>query len=566
MPDAVVSTRLGRVAGVRFAGVDAFLGLPYAVPPIGDRRFAPSTLWTEAWTGVRDARDYGHTCHQTTGDWDQDPSEHPKPTDGTPFPPPPSEDCLNLNVFRPSPPTPSPPGAASPPLLPVMVYIHGGGFCSGAGSLAWLNGSTIARRGVVLATLNYRLGPLGFLAHADIAEENRRRGGGGDGDGGLNGVRDQITALRWVREHIRAFGGDPQRVTVFGESSGGVSVCVLNASPLARGLFRRAVIQSGPCIVPDQGWGPASQKAGRALGEALLARLNASSVDELRALPPQALQWDNDTLWSDDFSGYSYDGGVLSREPAHVYAADATTALDLIVGTTSKDGTASFYGAPTPEANATAAQWASAMRTRWGGRSAQVMARYPLARFRSRYPVPLPTASYIEADADERVLCPSRRLAALVAASPRRRVYSFEFAHLDVECDAGWENKVLPWWLNRSALRGSGWSSHGSDVRYVFGTSRGPDGGADDVNVAKTCPFDEAERSLSRWMTELWTSFAADGVPRARDAGRVAWEAFTPHAPATLRLATADAGGSAMGEGKRGDCSFWERHGRQLYI
>lgn len=283
----LVRTSLGAVRGGALAGGAAqYLGLPYAEPPVGARRFEPAELRTRPWAGVLDGTAFGAPCHQSTGYWDEDPSEHPKTAPAAPVP---SEDCLFVNVWRPA-------AAAAPngTALPVMVWIHGGGFCGGAASNKFYNGSTLARDGgVVVVSLNYRLGPLGFLASAEAA---RKHGGA---TGGANGLNDQITALRWVREHIGRFGGDAGRVTIFGQSSGGVSVCLLNTSPRAKGLFERAIVSSGACLVPSQGWGPHTVDFGLALGAKTMARLNATSLDELRALPPQLLQWDNETLMSD---------------------------------------------------------------------------------------------------------------------------------------------------------------------------------------------------------------------------------------------------------------------------
>ena len=452
----LVHTELGILRGLAGPASESFLGVPYAVPPLRELRFAPPKEWTQRWEGTRNATQYGSPCHQSTGYWEVDPSEHPGPSA-----PAPDEDCLFLNVFRPS-------GRTNPPsLLPTMVWIHGGGFCGGTGSSAWDHGQSLARAGVVVVvSLNYRLGPLGFLCHPEL----KARYGA---SGGANGLADQIVALQWVQHHIRAFGGDPSQVTIFGESSGGVSVCVLNASPRARGLFRRAIVQSGPCIVESEGWGPGTAKAGYALGASLASALNATSLDALRALPPQALQWDNATLNSDTFSGYFLDDseadGVLPTPPREVYASGGMHAEALVIGHTSFDGTAAFY-ATAPLANATPAEWDARMRARFRPHASAVQAQYPLTRYTGKgYPaVP---ASYIAADSDERVACPTAALARLAARSAPGRVFSYVFAHMQTNCDASFALHVLPWREPaRSALAGSGWASHGADVKFVFNT------------------------------------------------------------------------------------------------
>ena len=486
MSAPIVTLDVGRVRGVSTGyGVERFLGLPYAEAPLDDLRFAPAVPWTRTWSGIRNATAFGAPCHQTTGYWDIDPSEHPNASA-----PPPSEDCLFLNIFRPSVSVRPPDSSSS--LLPVMVWLHGGGMCGGAGSSAWHHGDALARSGeIILVTLNYRLGPLGFLCHPDLKAQF-------GANGGANGLADQITALHWIQRHIKSFGGDASRVTLMGESSGGVSVCVLNAAPRARGLFRRAIVQSGPCIVESEGWGPGSVAAGYALSASLAASLNATSLAALRRLPPQSLQWDPATLNSDDFSGYFLDdsesetqgdtqggshggtqggttrNGVTPRPPREAYASGRTHAEALIVGHTSFDGTAAFYSAA-PLANATVQEWHDRMRTRFRAVATSVQRQYSLQRYAAK-PYPAVPASFIAADSDERVACPSRELAQLASRHMPGRVFTYVFEHMSTACDASFPLRVLPWWKPRSILTGSGWASHGAEVRYIFNTvSRFPD-------------------------------------------------------------------------------------------
>ncbi|MGK5111999.1 carboxylesterase/lipase family protein [Geodermatophilus sp. CPCC 205506] len=212
--EQTVRTTSGTVRGLSRDGVHAFLGIPYAAPPFGERRFAAPAP-PEPWDGVRAATEYGPTV--------------PKPPYTPPYdvllPEPviPGEDCLNLNVWTPD------PGASG---LPVFVWIHGGAFVNGSGAVPVYDGATFARDGVVAVTINYRLGVDGFLHFADGGPANR-------------GLLDQVAALRWVQDNIAAFGGDPARVTVGGESAGGMSVGCLLAMPSAQGLFAQAVLQSG---------------------------------------------------------------------------------------------------------------------------------------------------------------------------------------------------------------------------------------------------------------------------------------------------------------------------------
>jgi para-nitrobenzyl esterase len=217
MTVGTVSTVAGRVSGARADGVTRFLGIPYAAAPVGERRFAPPAP-AEHWAGTRNCTAYGATAPQ--------PALHPAHANLAPLIGPGwvtgAGDYLNLNVWTPDPGTSG---------LPVMVYLHGGGFMLGSGAAPAFDGTAFARGGVVLVTLNYRLGAEGFLALS----------------GGVTnlGLRDQLAALHWVRDNIAAFGGNPDNVTVFGESAGGTSVACLLRSPLSGGLFKRAIVQSG---------------------------------------------------------------------------------------------------------------------------------------------------------------------------------------------------------------------------------------------------------------------------------------------------------------------------------
>ena len=256
----LVHTDNGQVRGFRQGSVDAFLGLPYAATTAGDNRWrAPQPA--ESWPGVRDATRYGPDCQQ-------DPPY--VPPGGTPwtdefFPSGPmSEDCLFLNVWAPA-------DADAP--APVMVWIHGGGFAGGSGSIPIYEGRHLAERGLVIVTINYRVSVFGFLAHPELTAEA--------GSSGNYGLQDQVAALRWVQRNIGAFGGDPGRVTIAGQSAGAAAVHALIASPLATGLFARAIAESGSGMGIPIGGLPDAE----ALGARVAASAGVSSIEELRALP-----------------------------------------------------------------------------------------------------------------------------------------------------------------------------------------------------------------------------------------------------------------------------------------
>jgi para-nitrobenzyl esterase len=258
----MVITALGAITGNGApSGVDSFLGIPYAEPP---ERFKPATPKQPWAPAVLNATACGAACLQ----------KGPSGLVG-------AEVCLFLNVWRPS-------GSSSAP-LPVLLYIHGGGFLGGDGCADGTNGANLAlSQRVVVVGINYRLGALGFLASEELAREDPT-----GSTGGANGLRDQLLALQWAREHIGAFGGDPGRLTIYGESAGCVSVCTHVSSPLSRGLFVRAMCAAGGCLLPDgppyYNWGPYHVAESLERGRRLMDKLGASSIRELRDLPASTL-------------------------------------------------------------------------------------------------------------------------------------------------------------------------------------------------------------------------------------------------------------------------------------
>jgi para-nitrobenzyl esterase len=253
----IATTTYGRIEGIDDGDVLRFRGIPFAQPPAGELRFrAPQP--PEPWSGVRDATTYGPTSPQNPSPIEQMFGQPPEPWD---------EDCLYLNVITP---------ALDDARRPVLVWIHGGGFLMGSGSSPLYDGASFARRGdAVFVSLNYRLGELGFLYLDELD--------GGEAGSGNNGIRDQIAALQWVRDNIAAFGGDPDNVTIFGESAGGMSVGTLLASPAARGLFHKAIAQSGAArnvVAP---------KLAAEITDDICRRLGAGSVADLRQVPVERL-------------------------------------------------------------------------------------------------------------------------------------------------------------------------------------------------------------------------------------------------------------------------------------
>ena len=249
--DAPVRIESGQVSGQRVGddgGVRVYKGIPFAAPPVGKLRWQPPQP-PAAWDGVRACNAFGSICPQ---------APYPPGSVYAQAPQPQSEDCLYLNLWT---------AAARPDeKRPVMVWIHGGALTRGSSSIPAYDGTALARKGVVLVTINYRLGPFGYFAHPALSKESPH------GASGNYGVLDQIAALQWVKSNIAAFGGDPERVTIFGESAGSWSVCALLATPQAKGLFQRAIGESGGCFAPmpylkqDELRAAAGRKGGRGAG------------------------------------------------------------------------------------------------------------------------------------------------------------------------------------------------------------------------------------------------------------------------------------------------------------
>jgi para-nitrobenzyl esterase len=341
----IVETADGRVEGVvDTSGLEVYKGIPYAAPPTGPRRWRPPQP-VEGWTGIRAADRFGPRCMQ------------PRPygdmifrSEGM------SEDCLYLNVWTPE--------AERDAGRPVLVYFYGGGFLAGDGSEPRYDGASMAREGVVVVTLNYRLGVFGFLAHPALTAEAP------DSASGNYGLLDQQRALEWVQQNIRAFGGDPQQVTIAGESAGSMSVSAHMAAPGSDGLFARAIGESGAVL----GTNPLPSRAqAEQSGVRFAEQVGADSLRALRALSASRLL-ELAAKPSAPRFGPAVDGRFLPRPPAEVYAAGTQATVPLLVGWNSEEST---YRALTGDRPPTPTVYAEAVRERFGDRADRVLELYP---------------------------------------------------------------------------------------------------------------------------------------------------------------------------------------------
>jgi para-nitrobenzyl esterase len=342
-----VKIESGTIEGKNYGRVHAFLGIPYAAPPVGDLRWKPPVAVAK-WTGVRKAKDFGAHCMQGNvfGDMTfRDPGG--------------SEDCLSLNVWVPAKP--------SQPKLPVMVWIYGGGFVAGSTSEARQDGTQLAQQGVVVVSMNYRLGIFGFLVHPELAKESGRDAAGN------YGLLDQLAALHWVHDNIAAFGGDPENVTIFGESAGSFSVSAQMASPLAKGLFQKAIGESGGAFFSGGlSFEPRAVREEKDV-KAVTAKLGVSTLAELRALPAQKMLNAFAPPQSQGFDfGPDVDGYFLPESVPAIFAAGKQNDVPLLAGWNQDEG--SFEVAsqkPTAESMKATAQ------KEFGNKASEFLRLYP---------------------------------------------------------------------------------------------------------------------------------------------------------------------------------------------
>ena len=468
-PPGQVRTDSGPVTGRDDGAVTAFLGIPYAAPPVGPLRWrAPAPH--EPWAAPLGATALGPACAQSDGGLGQ----------AGPY----SEDCLTLNVWTPR-------GAAR---APVMVFIHGGAFIHGSSNQDGYDGRAIASTGTVVVSLNYRLGALGFLAHPALTAEDEH------GTSGNFALLDQQMALRWVQTNIAAFGGDPGNVTVFGESAGAMSMCAHVVSPLARGLFHRAIGESGSCTLFSTplhaaGASPGAESLGTAVATTLgcdtaddvVACMRGKSADEVIAATPVSL--DGVRLQP------NIDGYVLAEPPAAAFAGGRINPLDGILAGTNQDEATLFTRMQDIE---TEAAYETAVTRLLPSFASDALALYPAAAY------PTPKDAYNALFTDVVFVCPTRgQLRALAAHGSSAYMYQMTFS------------------TAFGTLSSLG-VYHGSELPFVFG------------NLTARSGLGTAERAFSNQLIGYWTRFAATGDPNG--IGATPWPSYTAASDAHLVL------------------------------
>jgi para-nitrobenzyl esterase len=488
----VVRVAGGSVAGTVQAGGGVFKGIPFAQPPVGKLRWrAPQPV--EPWKGVRDATHYSAACVQNplgTGGFLTPLAklygrDYPQTKIAM------SEDCLYLNVWTPSWP---PPQAGAP----VMVWIHGGSNVIGSGTESSYDGTVLAHKGVVVVTINYRLGPLGFFSHPDLTRESPHHASGN------YGLLDQVAALQWVHDNVAQFGGDPGRVTVFGESAGSMDAGMLLCSPLAKGLMQRAIMESGPVLLAMNG---ASLEKGEHYGTEvarLLGYSGGSEIDQLRALPAETvLQKITSVSKQAGDPGTVIDGWFLTDGPGRIFAHGSELPVDFIIGNNGREMSA-FRASARPGSTSSGGgdSTSKAVRVFYGSSTPIVLGLFLIDNTLGRTEA---ADGWLN---DVAGACPEMAMAAL-HTNAGHRAYIYEF------------DRAVPG-PGKKALG----AFHSLEIPYVFGALRDA--------TWNWLPFEPVDSQLSEIVQTYWVNFAKTGNPNG--ANVPAWAEFDGGEQSAMRV------------------------------
>jgi para-nitrobenzyl esterase len=450
----------GQVEGTLENDIYVFRGIPFAAPPVGELRWkAPQPV--APWDGILKADKFAPSCPQITMIPGTDKLEL-------------SEDCLYLNIWTPA--------KNMNEKLPVMVWIYGGGFAMGSAAFPLYSGDELAKNGVILVTFNYRVGALGFLAHPELTAESP------DKVSGNYGLLDQIAALKWVQNNIEAFGGDPAKVTIFGESAGAISVSMLCASPLAKGLFCGAISESGGSFGPVRAVrgsdGIQPLKAAEQDGLDFAKRMDANSIDDLRKMKPE--KWLNDP--SAQMGGFwpVVDAYLIIDDQYKLYRQGKYNDVNLLAGTNSDEGSMFVRPAASVEV------YHNTIRERFGLFADRILEAYPATTVDETY------TSAADIFRETAFAWPTFAWANLQSATGKSNVFVYYFDQPQPQ---------MPY--IRMKARGA---AHASEMDYVFGHL--------DEN-SRT----ESDFKLSEIMIKYWTNFAKTGNPNGE--GLPVWERYS---------------------------------------
>lgn len=450
-------------------GVRAYKGIPFAAPPVGPLRWqAPQPV--KAWTDVRACTEFGPSCPQPNL-LERLYGQKLGPT---------SEDCLYLNVWTAA--------KKSTDKLPVMVWIHGGGYTMGSGATPAYDGAAFARQGVVLVTINYRLGPFGWFAHPELSKESSHHSSGN------YGLLDQIAALEWVKRNIAAFGGDAGRVTIFGESAGAGSVCYLMASPMARGLFQRAIAESGSAFGPNrhlrETW--YGQESAEKLGERVAREMKADSLAALRAKSAEEILNGTNiaatSILASEGNRFApiVDGWVIPDDPITIFETGKQANVPLVVGTNADEGSIFLLTMPVSSVDA----YQGLMRRIYNEQADAVLALYPAGEAGA-------IRGALNRYVTDSFFVTGARYFARTVSKINNKIFVYQFTHVSAD--------------PRRRMLGA---FHASEIPYVFMTQE----------TVTTASYDDKDHQLARVMSAYWVQFAATGDPNG--AGRPVWPKY----------------------------------------
>ena len=452
-----ILTQSGVLSGVRAGSLNVYKGVPFAAPPIGDLRWRPPSSVTP-WAGIRKANIFAPACMQ---DGVSMPGETPPAV---------SEDCLYLNIWTPA--------HSAHAHLPVIVWIYGGGYINGSSSMPLYWGDNLAHKGVIVVTIAYRLGPLGFLAHPELTRESTCHSSGN------YGLMDQIAALEWLQKNIAAFGGDPAKVTIAGQSSGSISVSVLMASPRARGLFQRAIGESGGLFEPLR-LAPRYLLANAERdGEKYAASLGATSIEQLRKLPAKQL-----TGYANGIVHPVIEPCVLPLSPYEAFASGKQNDVPLLIGSNTEEANSLV-----DVSHVTAATFNRELASSYGPLPAPLIAAYLYATDTEA------KAARLNLERDLRFGWDMWAWARLQADTGKSPVFFYSF-------------RQQPPFPADSIYAGWG-ASHFAELWYVF-----------DHLDQQSWRWTEADRRIAEEVSSYWVNFAKSGNPNGSDLPR--WPAFT---------------------------------------
>jgi para-nitrobenzyl esterase len=453
----ITPTDSGPISGVSEDGLSVYKGVPFAASPVGDLRWRPPAPVTP-WTGIRKADAFAPACMQ-------DSVSMPGET-----PPVVNEDCLYLNIWTPA--------KSAHEHLPVIVWIYGGGFISGSASMPLYWGDRLAHRGVIVVTIAYRLGPLGFLAHPELTRESAHHSSGN------YSLMDQIAALGWIQRNIAAFGGDPKNVTIAGQSSGSMSVSMLMASPLAKGLFQRAIGESGGLFEPTQLQPKYLLANAERDGEKYAVSLGATSLQQLRSLPAAKLTGNAGGIVHPVIEPY-----VLPASPYDTFTSGQQNDVPLLLGSNAEEARAL-----TDVSHVTAATFDKNLEQSFGALPPQLAAAYPHTTDEEA------RQAQLGLERDLRFGWDMWAWARLQAATGKSPVYYYSF-------------RQQPPFPAGSIYAGWG-ASHYAELWYVF-----------DHLDQEPWHWTKADRRVAEEMSSYWVNFAKAGDPNGQ--GLPAWPVFT---------------------------------------